>query len=119
MAPAAGLGHATSARAILTLALGAYGLVHVVEDLGSPWASIVQTLVLTVLALSFFVAAQRTHDHRAGWLLSGSVIAGLAIAAVYNAVDATATVALPAAGVLVGAVIALFVVRGARQRPRR
>jgi hypothetical protein len=75
---------AASARAAVTLALGAYGLVHVVEGLGAPWAWLVQTLVLAPVALGLFVAAQRSHDHRLGWLLSGAVAAGLAITAFYN-----------------------------------
>jgi hypothetical protein len=105
--------HATSARAGLTVALGAYGLVDVVEDLGAPWTWLVQTLVLALLALGFVVAAQRSPDHRPGWLLSGAVAVGLAITAFYKVIDAAATPALPLAGLLVCIAILVFVVRGA------
>ena len=107
------------ARTAATLALAAYGLVQVVEDLGAPWAWLVQALVLALLARSCFVAAQRSHDHRAGWLLSGSVAAGLAIAAFYDLVDAAATPVPPVAGLLVCIAILLVVVRVRRQRPHR
>jgi peptidoglycan/LPS O-acetylase OafA/YrhL len=91
-----------------------YGLVDLVEDLGAPWAWLVQTVVLALLALGFFVAARRSNDHRLGWMLSGSVAAGLAVTAFSNLTDATP--ALPLAGVLVCIAIALFAARGARQR---
>jgi 4-amino-4-deoxy-L-arabinose transferase-like glycosyltransferase len=105
---------AASARATVTLALGVYGLVDLVEDLGAPWAWLVQTLVLTLVAVGCFVAAQRANDHRLGWMLSGSVAAGLALTAFSNLIDATP--ALPLAGVLVCIATALFAARGARQR---
>jgi hypothetical protein len=98
----------------VTLVLGVYGLVNVVEDLGDPWAGLVQTLVLALLAVGFFVAAARSHDHRLGWLLSGSVAAGLAITAFSNLIDAAP--ALPLAGVLVCIAILLFAARGAQRR---
>jgi xanthosine utilization system XapX-like protein len=117
---AAPTAHGASARTTLVLALGAYGLIDVVEDLGAPWAWLVQTLVLALLAVGFFVAAQRSHDHRVGWLLSSSVAAGLAVAAFYSLVDSAATPALPVAGLLVGIAIVLFVAHGvSRGRPRR
>jgi hypothetical protein len=105
---------AASARATVTLALGAYGLANVVEDLGAPWAGLVQTLVLALLGVGFFVAARRSQDHRLGWLLSFSVAAGLAITAFSNVIDAAP--ALPLAGVLVCVAIALFAARGAQRR---
>ena len=105
---------AASARAAVTLVLGVYGLANVVEDLGDPWAGLVQTLVLALLAVGFFVAAARSHDHRLGWLLSGSVAAGLAITAFSNLIDAAP--ALPLAGVLVCIAILLFAARGAQRR---
>jgi hypothetical protein len=107
---------AASARATVTLALGAYGLATVVEDLGAPWAWLVQTLVLALLAVGFFVASRRSQDHRLGWLLSFSVAGGLAITAFSNVIDAAP--ALPLAGVLVCVAIALFAARGAQQRHR-
>jgi hypothetical protein len=117
---AAPTAHGASARTTLVLALGAYGLIDVVEDLGAPWAWLVQTLVLALLALGFFVAARRSHDHRVGWLLSSSVATGLAIAAFYSLVDTAAIPALPVAGLLVGIAIVLFVVHGvSRGRARR
>jgi hypothetical protein len=105
---------AASARATVTLALGAYGLVDVVEDLGDPWAWLVQTLVLALLAMGFLVAAARSRDHRLGLLLSGCVAAGLAITAFSNVIDAAP--ALPLAGVLVCIAIPLFAARGAQRR---
>jgi hypothetical protein len=117
--PAPPAAHATGARATVTLALGAYGLIDVVEDLGSPWTGLVQTLVLAALALAFFIAAQRSHDHRVGWLLSGSAALGLAITAFSNVIDATATRVLPLAGLLVCIAILPFVIPGAQQRPHR
>lgn len=110
--------HAANARATATLALAAYGLVTVVERLGAPWAWLVQTLVLALLALGFVVMARRSHDHRAGWLLSGSVALGLAIAAFSNAIGAGATPALPLAVLLVCVATLLFVVYCARRRPQ-
>ena len=111
--------HRESARAIVTLALCAYGLVDVVEDLAAPWAWLVQALVLALLARSCLVAARHSHDHRVGWLLSGSVAAGLAIAAFYNLADAAATPVLPLAGLLVCIAILLVVVRSRQHRPHR
>jgi hypothetical protein len=105
---------AASARATVTLALGAYGLITVVEHLGAPWAWLVETLALTLLAVGFFVAARRSQDHRLGWLLSGAAAGGLAITAFSSLIDATP--ALPLAAVLVCIAIALFAARGAFHR---
>jgi hypothetical protein len=110
---------AAGARAAVTLALGLYGLVDVVEDLAAPWAWLIQTLVLVALALGFLVAARRSHDHRVGWLLSGSLAAGLALAAFYNLVGAAATPGLPVAGLLVCVAVGLSVARVARVARRR
>jgi len=112
--------HGATLRATLTLALGALGLIHVVHSIGFPWGRLVEALVLVLLALGFFVAAQRAEDRRVGWLLSGSVAAGLAIAAFYTFIDATVTTAVPAAGFVAFIAIVLFVVGGAtRRRSRR
>jgi uncharacterized membrane protein HdeD (DUF308 family) len=102
----------------VTLALGAYGVVEVVEDLGAPWTWLVQTLVLALLAAGFFVAAQRFHDHGVGWLLAGSVAVGLAITAFSNVIRTADTLALPLAGLLVCTATALFAVRRAQQPGR-
>jgi hypothetical protein len=108
-----------SARATVTLALGAYGLLDAVERLGGPWAGMVQTLLLALLAVGFLVAAQHSADHRLGWLLSGAVAVGLAIAAFSSAIDAAATPALPLAGAVVCLAIAVIVARGIQQRLQR
>jgi len=100
--------HGATARATLTLALGALGLIHVVDSLGFPWAWLAEALALALLAMCFFVAAQRADDKRVAWLLSGSVAAGLAIAAFYNFITAAVTTALPAAGLVVFIAIVLF-----------
>jgi hypothetical protein len=110
---------AASARATVTLALGVYGLLNVVEDLGGPWAGMVQTLLLALLAVGFFVAAQHSADHRLGWLLSGAVAVGLAIAAFSSAIDAAAIPALPLAGAVVCLAIVVFVAHSAQQRLQR
>lgn len=110
---------AASARATVTLALGAYGLVDAVEGLGGPWAGMVQALLLALLAVGFFVAAQHSGHHRLGWLLSGAVAVGLAIAAFSSAIDAAATPALPLAGAVVCTAIVVFVTRGTQQRLQR
>jgi hypothetical protein len=104
--------HATSARAILTLALGARGVMEIVDSLDSPWRGLVETLLLALLALGFFAAAQRSYDQHVGWLLSGSIAAGLAASAFYNFINAGATSAAPAAASGAFIAIFLFVVRG-------
>jgi hypothetical protein len=103
-----------NARAIVTLALGTYGLAVVVEGLGPPWAGLVQTLVLALLAAGCVVAGSRAHHHRLGWLLSGCVATGLAISAFSNVIGATPEVAL--AGVVAGLAIPLLAARRARRR---
>lgn len=109
-----------SARAPLTLPLVAPDLIDVVDGLDRPWRWLVEALLLALLALAFFVAAQRSRDQRFGWLLSSSVAAGLAIAASYNLLDAAAIPAVPAAGVVIIIAIMLFLTWGAtRQPPRR
>ena len=86
--PTVATAHGTTARAAATLALSAYGLVDLVEDLGAPWAWLVQALALALLAAGFVVAARRSPDHRFAWLLSGAVAGGLAIATCVALVDA-------------------------------
>jgi len=98
--PAVRTAQTATARAIVTLALGAYGLVDVVEDLPAPWAGLVETLALALLAVGFLVAARHFPDHRLGWLLSGAVAAGLAVTALSHLVGAAAAPALPLAAVL-------------------
>jgi hypothetical protein len=112
---------AENARTIVLLALAAYGLVHVVEELGAPWAGLVQTLVLALIALGFLVAARRSHDHRFGWLLSSCVAVGLAIAAFSTTIDGPAPPALllPAAGALACIALSLLVVRRVQRRSHR
>jgi hypothetical protein len=117
--PIIGTARSVNARTAVTLALAVYGLVHVVEALGAPWPWLVQALVLALLAGSCFAAAQRSRDHRVGWLLSGCVAVGFAVAAFYNLVDAAATPVLPLAGLLVCSTVLLVVVRGRRQRQHR
>jgi hypothetical protein len=76
-----------------------------------PWRWLVESQLLALLALGFFVAAQRVPDRWFGWLLSSCVALGLAIAAFYNFIATTSTNTLPAAGVVVFISIWLFVVR--------
>jgi hypothetical protein len=40
--------------------------------------------MLAALGLGFFAAAQRSHDHRVGWLLSSAATTGLAIVFFYS-----------------------------------
>jgi hypothetical protein len=105
-----------NARAILTLALAALGLINAIGSLDVPWSSLSATLLLALLARAFFFAAQHSHDKRFSWLLSASVATGFAIATVYNLISAAPTAC---AAVLV-ACMALLVVRGLtrRRRPR-
>jgi hypothetical protein len=109
---------ASNARATLTLALAALGLIDVVDRVSVPWRSLIASAVLALLAFSFFFAAKHSQDNRTGWLLSGSVATGLAIADSYNLINAMP--AAPAAGAFVSIAIILAVVRSAtQQRPRR
>lgn len=98
------------------MTVAAFGLLNVIDSLGVPWGSLLATLVMALLALAFFAAAQHSSDKRMGWLLSASVAAGLTIADFYNLINAAA-----AAAVLVTFIaVLLFVVRDAtRLRPRR
>lgn len=78
----------------LTLALAAFGLISIIDSLGSLWSSLVTTLLLALSARVLFAVAQRSPDKRFAWLLSASVAAGLTIADTY----ATASSALPQPG---------------------
>lgn len=90
------------------------------DGLHFPWGWMVATLLLALVALGCFVTAQRSYDHRFGWLLSASVAAGLAIAHLYNFIAAAAAPAIPTAGLSVFIALLLFVARGTRrQYPRR
>jgi hypothetical protein len=82
---------APNARATLTLTLAALGLIDVIDSLGVLWSSLVTTLLLALLALALFVAAQHSHDRRFDWLLSASVSTGLAIADFYNLIKTAPT----------------------------
>jgi hypothetical protein len=73
-----------SLRAVCTLVLAARGLIEIINALGHPWAQAIKTLVLAALGLGFFAAAQRSHDHRVGWLLSSAATTGLAIVFFYS-----------------------------------
>jgi len=78
----------------------------------APWRWLVESQLLALLALGFFVAAQRVPDKWFGWLLSSCVALGLAVAALYNFIATASTNTLPAAaGVVVFISIWLFVVR--------
>ncbi len=94
-------------RTIFTLTLAARGLIEIVNAVGHPWDWLVRTLVLAVLALGFSAVAQRSHDHRCGWLLSSAAAVGLAIASLY---DFTAAAVTPAAAatVLVACIVLLL-----------
>ncbi len=73
---------------------------------------------MALLAVAFFSVARRTSEIRFGWLISGSVAAGLAIAATYNLIAATVTPTLPASGAVIFAAIMLLVVHMGRRRGR-
>lgn len=104
-----------NARALLTLALAALGLITVIGSLDVRWSSVSGTLLLVLLARAFFLAAQRSPDRRFSWLLSASVAAGFAMATVYDLVrSAPAT----CAAVLVACTVSL-VVRVLRRRQAR
>jgi hypothetical protein len=108
---------AANVRATLTLALAALGLVDVVDRLSVPWGSLIASALLALLAFGFFFAAKRSQDKRTGWLLSGSVATGLAIADSYNLINAMP--AAPAAGAVLSIAIMLIVVRSVAQRHLR
>jgi peptidoglycan/LPS O-acetylase OafA/YrhL len=110
---------AAGTRAILTLALAARGVGEAVDAIGDPWARLVETLLLAILALGFFAAARRCHEHRGGWLLSGAAAGGLAIAAGYEVIAPALAPAMPAAAFAVCVVLVLLITAGvARRRPR-
>jgi CHASE2 domain-containing sensor protein len=117
--PTALTADAASVRAILTLALGVRGLIDVVDGLDVPWRSLVETLLLALLAFGLFMAAQRSYDQRIGWLMAGSIAAGLAIGAFYNFINAGAIPLTPAAGFVVLIAILLFAICGATWQHRR
>jgi hypothetical protein len=107
------------ARAVITLALAARGLIEIIHALGHPWASLVETLLLAILALGFFAAAPRSHKHRSGWLLSGAIATGLAIARLDDFIGAAITPTFPVTCLVVCIVLLLFAAdRPARHRPR-
>jgi hypothetical protein len=95
-----------SARAMFTLTLAARGLLEIINAVGRPWASVVKTLLLAVLAVGFFAAAQRSQNHRGGWLLSGSAAVGLTIASLYDVIAAAIAPTVPASALVVGIVFA-------------
>ena len=107
------------ATQILTLLLVAAGVIGLTGGFGGAWRWVAQTLLLALLALAFLVAAQRSHDRRFAWLQSASVAAGLTIAAFYHLMLATATPALPVAGVATFVAITLFVLRSGTRQPLR
>jgi hypothetical protein len=110
--------HAASARGTLTLALSACGLIHVVDSLSRPGRWLVQALLMALLAVGLSGVARRSSEMSFGWLLSGSVAAGLAIAATYNLIQAAVTPALPATGAVIVAAVILLVVHAGRWRGR-
>src|SRR5215212_3041895 len=101
------------ARAIITVALAARGLVEIFDAIGRPWTSLVEALLLATLALGFFAAPPRSHRHRSGWLLSGSVATGLAIARLYDFIGDAVTPAFPVTCLVICIVLLLFVTRRA------
>jgi peptidoglycan/LPS O-acetylase OafA/YrhL len=110
---------AAGTRAILTLALASRGVGEAVDAIGHPWARLVETLLLAILALGFFAAARRCHEHRGGWLLSGAAAGGLAIASCYEVIASAPTSAMPAAALAVCIVLVLLVTSGAARRRLR
>jgi len=51
--------NAANIRATVTLALAARGAIEIVEELGDPWASLVEALLLGLLALGFVLVVLR------------------------------------------------------------
>lgn len=107
-----------SARAVLILTLAALGLISVTDSRSIPWSSVVITLLLALLALAFFGAAQHSHEQRFGRLLSASVATGLAIADFYNLIT-TAPAASVAVLITFTAILLLVVCSRTHQHPRR
>src|SRR4051794_17742610 len=56
------VGDVPGARAIITLALAVRGLIEIVDAIGRPWTSLVETLLLATLALGFFAAAPHSRE---------------------------------------------------------
>ena len=83
------------------------------DGLHVPWYWLVESQLLSLLALGFFIAAHRAHDKFFGWLLSSCVAFGLAIAALYNFIAAVGTFAISAAAVVWFISVGLFAVRRA------
>ena len=73
---------------------------------------------MALLAVGLSGVARRSSEMSFGWLLSGSVAAGLAIAATYNLIQAAVTPALPATGAVIVAAVILLVVHAGRWRGR-
>ena len=76
-----------------------------------PWYWLLESQLMALLALAFFIAAQHDCDKCFGWLLSSCVALGLAIAALYNFITAVDIVAISIAGVVWLISVGLFVVR--------
>ena len=90
------------------------------DGLHVPWYWLVESQVMALLAVAFFVAAQHARARFFGWLLSSCVALGFAIAALYNFIASVGTVAISVAGVAWFISIGLLVVRQATQpRERR
>jgi hypothetical protein len=107
------------ARAIITLALAARGLIEIIDALSHPWARLMEALLLALLGLGFFAEASRSHDHRSGWLLSGAAALGLAIAGLDDFIGAAIRPAFPVTALVVCIVLLLVVARGAARRRHR
>jgi hypothetical protein len=109
---------AGTARATITLAFAAFGVINIIDSLGSLWSSLATTLLLALSARVLFAVAQRSPDKHFAWLLSASVAAGLTIADTYNLI--TSTPPAWAAVVVVCIASLLLIARGlTRQRQRR
>jgi peptidoglycan/LPS O-acetylase OafA/YrhL len=107
-----------SVRAIFILALAARGLIEIINALGHPWAQLTRTLLLAAFALGLFTVAQRSHDRRSGWLLSGAVAVGLAIASLYDFMAVASAPAVRPAALVVCVVLVLFITCGTARRRR-
>jgi hypothetical protein len=101
---------------MLTLASGMCGVLGVAGGLERSERWLLESVLLAVLAIRFLAAA-RCAGNRFGWLLSGSVAAGLAIAATCNLIGATTTPALPVAGVVIFIAAMLLFARAVTRQP--
>jgi hypothetical protein len=117
--PSALVADVAGARAMFTLVLAARGVIEIIDTVSHPWDRLMETFLLAVLALGFFAAAPRSHDHRSGWLLSGAAASGLAIAGLDGFVGAAITPSLPVTASVVCIVLLLFVSRGAARHRSR